>query len=514
MEAANAAQRLVERAWSAVPPERLQAYMRMRHNPLPGVTPESLRRMQDGWDAGWLQEFASTSRQMVRKDDMLRAVASKRHQSAMTRGWEICQTEKGAEADAHKAALEYCYNNLEVTVATEPDVAGSTGLLLEQMNEAVTYRWALHEIEPLPGPDGLTARLHYVTLDWFERTTGRLRFRADYAAPYGEELAAGGWLCHSADGLADAAAIVWLYKHMPLQDWLIYCSRHGMPGFLGKTGATPASKDWQAMERAVASLSAEWAGVISKDDDVEALQLGNAGELPYPPLVERMDRAFSILYRGADLATLSGGQGGQDSPGASVQAGETDRLDAADAVRLCDTLNRTLDQRVIAWHFGPRAKPKAYFAVRGLAKDQTRSNLLTDEALHRMGFPLDLQSLSERYGRPLPAPGAAVLPPPAASLPGLPGALGGANEAQGQLARLLGVQRRWLDPAAAEIGRMAAALSDPALAAEEALAAAAEILDRLPALADRMGDKDLADLFAGRMAAEAAEAIQNRKGGV
>ena len=512
LHAANAAQRIIERAWSSVPADKLQAYMRLRHNPLPTVTPDALRRMQDAWDTGWLQEFALCARQMVRKDDMLRAVSSKRHQSPMTRGWEICQVEDSPDADAHKQALDYCYNNLTATVATEPDVRGSTALLLEQLNEAVSFKWACHEIELHPGAEGLTATCHYVHNDWFERTTGRLRFRSEYSSPYGEDLTPGNWIVHSSDGLMDAAAIVWLYKHMPLQDWLIYCSRHGMPGFLGKTGAVPSSPEWKLMETAVASLSAEWAGVISKDDDVTPLQLGNAGELPYPPLVDHMDRAFSVLYRGADLSTLSGSSAGGDNPGASVQGSETDRLDTADAVRICDTLNRSLDVRVIEWAFGRGVKPLAYFAVKGLTKDQTDANLKVDQALHGMGFPLDLQSLSERYSRPIPEDGSALLPAAALSNPLAASSFVAANEAQGQLARALRVQRRWLDPAAAEINRMAEILKDKSVSDASALAQASMILDRLPGLADKLNEQELANLFFSGMAQAASQAIEGRNG--
>lgn len=510
LTAANAAQRTVERAWSSVPADKLQYYMRLRHNPLPTVAPDSLRRMQEAWDCGWLQDFALTSRQMVRKDDMLRAVASKRHQSPMVRGWEIVMTEDTPEAEAHKAALEYCYNNLVATVATEPDCEGSTALLLEQMNEAVSFKWACHEMELLTSADGITARLHYVHNDWFERTTGRLRFRSDYASPYGAELVRGNWIIHSADGLQDAAAIAWLYKHMSLQDWLIYCTRHGMPGFLGKSGAVPNSPEWKVMETAVASLSAEWAGVISKDDDVTALQLGSAGELPYPPMVAHMDRAFATLYRGGDLSTISGQQPG-DNPGASVQGGETDRLDAADATRICDTLNRSLDLRVIRWAFGEGVTPLAYFSVKGLTRDMTDQNIKVDQALHTMGFPLTLQSLSERYGRPLPSGAEALLPPPQPqAVPGQP-PFSAANEgpsAQARLARIMGVQRRWLDPAAEEIRRLETVLRDKTVPDEEAYRQAQAIISRLPELGESVNDKELADLLFATMSAAAAESIR------
>jgi len=88
----------------------------------------------------------------------------------------------------------------------------------------------------------------------------------------------------------------------------------------------------------------------------------------------------------------------------------------------------------------------------------------------------------------------------------------GANESQVNLARILKVQKRWLDPAASEISRMADILRDKTVPDSQAYAQAALILDRLPGLADRLDEKALADLFFSGMAESAAAGIKTKKG--
>jgi hypothetical protein len=80
-----------------------------------------------------------------------------------------------------------------------------------------------------------------------------------------------------------------------------------------------------------------------------------------------------------------------------------------------------VDRRVIEYTFGEGVKPLAYFNVKTAQRQNIDQDLKIDETLNRIGFPLTVQSVSERYNRPLPADASeAVLPPPAAPAPVLP----------------------------------------------------------------------------------------------
>jgi len=405
-------------AAGSVDRERLRTMMLQRYNPLRDFTPAKLVRVLQQLDAGHLREYAILAERVKEQDDILCSVSAKREKQPGTRGWEIVKSdEDNPQAAAHADALQYFYDNLTVTSAIDEDEVGEVSLLLRQMMSAVGYSWAAHEIIWQRRPDGLTAELRFVPLYFFERTQGRLRFLPRENAVYGEDLEAGRWMVTRAAGVMRACLVAYLYKHMPLQDWLIYCKRHGMPGLLGKTTATYNSSEWRAMESAIADFQAEFGAVVNTADSIEPLDVSTRGALPYGPIVERMDRAMATLWRGADLSTMSAGVG--QGQGASVQADETDILAADDSELLSDTLRRSLDRRVIEYRFGV-SSPLAYFAVKGVTKDTVEQDLKIDQQLHTMGFPMALASLAERYGRSLPDAGEALLPSPAApaAIPG------------------------------------------------------------------------------------------------
>jgi len=402
---------------SVVTEERLVQLMRTLYNPLPELNPLKLRQALDNFDAGYLKNFYLIAHQMIATDDTLGNVADKRHRAPSTRGYEIIPDDESQDAQDHAAALEYFYDNLSTVDAVDPDHVGGVELLITQMMEAVSYKYANHEIVWQPSVKGITAEMRYCPLSFFERTTGRLRFLETDTAAYGVDMDPDRWLVTVGPGLMFSCAITYLFKHTPLRDWLIYCSRHGMPGIAGKTSARPGSTEWQAMEDAVSSFAADFAAVMSTGDVMETIDMTSKGELPYAKLIERCDRAMAARYRGADLSTMSAGGG--EGTGASLQGDETDIIEAADADMLNGTLRRTIDRRVIWYRFGCD-RPRAKVQVRTSPKDTTEQDLNIDETLHRMGYPIILRGISERYGRPLPDdnnPEDTVLPPLPAQAP-------------------------------------------------------------------------------------------------
>ena len=81
--------------------------------------------------------------------------------------------------------------------------------------------------------------------------------------------------------------------------------KFGTPGVLGQTNAAKGSDAGEALKAAVASFGQNWSGVVYGADGAikEPISLITAhgeGTLPFPPLVERMDRAMASLWRGSD----------------------------------------------------------------------------------------------------------------------------------------------------------------------------------------------------------------------
>lgn len=410
-------------------PERVKMHIRTRFNPIRNLTPETLARQLDNFKAGYLRDFALTADLIEERDDVLKSVAPKRKKSAARHGWEILALDDSPEAAAQKEALEYFYNNLSCTNAIDLNERGGLKLLVRQMMDAVGKRYAIHEIIWQPRQDKgdhLTAEFRFVPLWFFENTTGKLRFLPTEGATEGVDLEERGWMVTVGEGIMVACSIAWMFKRLPLQDWLTYCEKFGLPGVLGKTDSAKGSSEWDSMVEAVENFAVDWAAVTSRDNTIELVEVKGQGNHPHPPLVERMDRALATLWRGADLSTISKGQG----LGASLQGDETDILDEDDTEMISETLNIYVDKWVIQYLFGPGAKQLAYIAIGKPQRQNIELDLKVDEFLVRHGVPVSVSDTLERYGRPAPDQGEPLLSAPTAAP--APGSFALPNESVGE----------------------------------------------------------------------------------
>ncbi len=399
---------------SAVTPERVRVYLRSRFNPIRGLTPESLSRQLDDFRAGYLREFAMTMDVIEDRDDILKCVAPKRKKSVARNDYDILTVEDSPRAKRHKDVLEHFYNNLTCTSAVNLNQRGGLRLLIRQMMDAVGKEFSVHEMIFHPSPEGLSAEFRFVPLWFFENRTGRLRFLEREGAVDGVDLDEGGWMITVGDGLMRACAVAFMYKHLPLRDWLIYSERHGMPGIQGKTDAKKNSTEWNDLAEAVQGFAAEFACVTSRDDSIEKIDMSTSGQLPYPKLVERMDRALSAIWRGADLSTLSA-----DNKGASVQTEETDVLEADDAAMISETLNAYADKWAIYYATGDD-QPLAYVQIKTSTRQDIQKDLAIDEFLVNHGAPVGITGTLERYGRPMPDKEDELLTPAKVETAGIP----------------------------------------------------------------------------------------------
>jgi phage gp29-like protein len=215
----------------------------------------------------------------------------------------------------------------------------------------------------------------------------------------------------------EASSAAYMFKHLPLKDWLLYCDKHGMPGVQGKTNAAKNSAEWNNMVDAVEAIASDFSCVTSKDDEIAKIDLSQSGELPFPPLVDRMDRAMSALWRGGDLSSMSSTQG--QGQGASVQGDEADLLEQDDAELISESLNSQIDPWVIRYAIGDET-PLAYVKIIVPEKKNTDQDLKIDTFLRDSGIPLDQQTTVERYGRTLAEAGAAILQKPTGTAQFLP----------------------------------------------------------------------------------------------
>jgi phage gp29-like protein len=379
---------------SEVDTERVAIERMQRYNPLRTLGPDTLRRAHEEFNAGRLKEASKLWDAIERTDDVCQVAAAKRKKAVSRHGYEVIYDESDAEAKRHAEALQFFYDKLVATRADDRNVRGGVPLLVRQMMDAEGKRYANHEIVWRPVEGGLTAELIYVPLWYFENTKGEMRLLKGLSDLNGEEMLPGEWMTTSGSGVMESVAAAYMFKHLPLQDWLLYSEKFGMPIPVVKTGGQPGSKEWEAAEDAAAALGACDGVVISSSGEVLFPTAGNAQNLPYPPLIERMDRAIASLWRGADLGTISKG----DGTGASLQQDETELLEDDDAANITDVLNEQLDRFVILYACGSTT-PKAWVKIKAGVREDVEQDLKVDEGLSRMGYESDIEDLERRYNR-------------------------------------------------------------------------------------------------------------------
>jgi phage gp29-like protein len=377
-------------------------WRQIRFNPLRSLTPEKLASALDQHAAGWVREAALIFETIEQREAVVRSVMTKRRAAVARRDWQIMvPDEEHPKAEAHKATLEYFYNNLTVTDATDLNVRTGVSGLLRQMMDAIVQRYAVHEIVWQPGPEGLTAELRRVPLYFFENRSGKLRFIGPESRADGMELEEDGWMVTAADGLGEALSICYMYKRLGIQDLLAFSEKFSIPGVLGRTSAKKDSDEGNAMRDSVLSYASEWVGLVYGDDGsikdpISVIQTPGGGtSLPPMTIAEYMDRMIAILVRGGDLSTISR-EG--DSSGSNRQQDETDALLEDDCALVSETLQTQLDRLVIRMVHGDET-PAAYIVINPPSNQDLKADLEIDEGLARLGLKQDPSDLAERYGR-------------------------------------------------------------------------------------------------------------------
>jgi phage gp29-like protein len=362
--------------------ERVKLEKQTRFNPLRNWTPDVLVRQLEAYSRGEISPLAWVMEWLEKHDDIIATVAPKAKAAVSRHGYDVLpKNEVAAElrglADDQRGFLRDFYQNLETSDAVELEEAGGMRQLIQQIMDAYGKGYAAHHIIWKPTAAGLSAELVKVPTWFFEVTTGRMRFLPAFSNLHGVELETLGgrnaWMLSKGRGVMLAGVLARMFKQIPLQDWLTYCDRHGMPAFLGKTSAAKGSTGWSDMAEAVGSIGSEFGAVANTGDVIEVLNLTGNGDVPYEELVDRMDRAQVMLWRGGDLSTMSRSNG----TGANPQQEESDALDSDNAAWVSETINRNLTERAIAWKFGPSAPVLCELKLR----TKTRDNLTQDMAI-------------------------------------------------------------------------------------------------------------------------------------
>lgn len=399
---------------SSVAAERVLQHIMGRFTPIRGLDPAKLTRILEEYHQGLYRRPCEVWDTIEDRDPQCQSVIPKRKRAAALLDWEVIASEEGEEADRQKAALEYCYNHLTATHALKRDQRGGMARLLRQMMDAVGKGYAVHELVWRParadGRDMLTAEMIFTPLKFFENRTGRLRFLPRDHDTAGIELEEAGWMITVADGqLMESTSVAYMFKSLPLKDWLFFSEKFGFPWVHGKTGADQGSQEWEDFKSVLANLSNDAVAITDLAAEITFHDAAASGERPHPKLVEYMDRAIAVLWRGGDLSTMSKG----DAVGASQQEEERDNIEQEDALMLTETLQQYVDLPVLRTLFGEDVEPLAYIKILPKGRVDTDRELRVYESAVKHGVQVSVADFREKFSLPAPDEGEEMLEAPA-----------------------------------------------------------------------------------------------------
>ena len=207
-------------------------------------------------------------------------------------------------------------------------------------------------------------------------------------------------------GVLRACAWMYLFKNYAIKDWAIFSEVFGMPLRLGKYEPSASQADRDALVTALRSLGTDAAGIISKSTEiefVEASQRLSGTSNPYETLVNFCNREISKAVLGQTLTTDTSGTTGTYSAGKVHNLVRLDIL-KADSLALANTLRTQLLTPLVGFNFGwDHHVPYIIFDVK--EDEDMKAVAEAHEILGRMGFPMSLEYLSDRFGIPLPEAG-------------------------------------------------------------------------------------------------------------
>lgn len=373
-----------------------------RFDPMPGLTPERLVMAHAAYRRGHISHAVRIWQDIITSDDKLVSVVPNRLAGPGRQQLRYVASEgqeKNPKAQKHIQALKYAYENLRCTDALQQNYRGGYTHLFRAMMQARAFGFSVQEIIWRPSAAGLTATFINIPLQFFEHTTGRLRFLENDFALAGVDMDEHDWLITATpDMLMMATAIARMFKAMPLKDWLIYCEKCAMPGLHGETPAQVNSPEWQELKDSLANFGVDMTIITNPGVKVNPIDIAVRGELAYPALVDRCDRALSSIWLGGDLGSMSRASG--QSGGVTLQDKINDQELASDCAMLTSTLNETFDRMIIREVFDE--EPLAFALVEPPNADTRRDDIEIDRFLISVGFPVTMAQLASRYGREVP----------------------------------------------------------------------------------------------------------------
>lgn len=209
---------------------------------------------------------------------------------------------------------------------------------------------------------------------------------------------------------------LWLFKNYDIKWWISFAEIQ-LGYRIGKYDtAQPDQKE--LLEKALASLSRDSAAVISKESDiefVEMLQKATSHQV-YGDLKDWCNAEMSEVVLGHTGSTTgTPGKLGQEDMAKEVKQ----ELVEADATVLDESISDDIIRPYVDYNFGPQEEYPYYQTDVSQSLDLLKE-VQIDHGLQQIGYPISKKYAKEKYGRPLPNPNDpddAPLQAPASGLP-------------------------------------------------------------------------------------------------
>lgn len=377
--------------------EHVRLEQMAKFNALYGCDPDKIVAAVTQFNAGTIAPLARIIEAFEQNDDKMKICSMKMKASAARCDYSIRLKEgyeDDARAKAHMETLKRFWSTIRVTNRFKMNETGGIRLLKKHMMDAQSFGYAVHEIIWKPLQNGeLSAEFVKLPLWHFENHTGSLRFLKREHDYEGETMREGEWLVTSGDGVGIAASICAMAKHLSFQDWLLFSERSGMPIIHGATTAAFGSDQWNNLRAALRSIGRDCRIQTDAETKIQLVGSASATNIPYPALVDWADRAIAGLYRGADLSTISKG----DGTGASLQGDESAMLEQDACALMGETLHEQIDRFVIRYVYGE--EPLAYISIDPVEKPDVDTDIKVDNHLAGLGVKLSKKEALQRYGR-------------------------------------------------------------------------------------------------------------------
>lgn len=379
--------------------EAVKNIMESRFMTLRNLTPAQLTNYVELFESGDFYWLATVMRQMQNRDDIWKIAAAKTRKAVSGRRWLVVPLEgyeSDPQAEEQVKELTRFYSRLRMVDYSCRNIRHGIRALIESVMRCYNDGFSVHELVFTPdlSTQDLYCEVISCPLELFRLQGSQLCLRNDGASV---PLEPGGWLAVKGDGVGVACCVAKMFKTISLSDWLVYSGRCGHPGIHGKTSAQKGTQQWSDFREALSKFGKEWAAVTGLNDVIEKIDLSVSGTLPYPAMVERMDRAIASLQRGADLSTMSAGSGAGD--GASLQGDESDLITSDNCATITDAFRAQIDPLVIAWRFGDGTEVKAGFKLEPPQVDTVDRDLKIDTFLRDSGVKASKQEALSRYQR-------------------------------------------------------------------------------------------------------------------